>query len=178
MNSSKVSFLNVIKRSGSKTDENYVILENGITTSVRASLLEAKIGISGAIRILKEEYENINLHANYYTHFNLELSGHSIGKRYALPKVLVQGYFKNEEDELPPLLSFEEIYFGSCVRVKEKVSYQELSSEDFAYSMLNIKNAEELIAVIRKRYNVSLPLLSDKEILRRGVSVTTLKLEQ
>ena len=44
--------------------------------------------------------------------------------------------------------------------------------------MLSIKNAEELIAVIRKRYNVSLPLLSDKEILRRGVSVTTLKLEQ
>ena len=80
MNSSKVSFLNVIKRSGSITDENYVILENGIATLVRASLLEAKIGISGAIRILKEEYENINLHANYYTHFNLELSGHSIGK--------------------------------------------------------------------------------------------------
>lgn len=166
-----------IKRSGAATAQNYVILEKGITAEISAQLLHAKYGIKDAIRILKEEYDGINPHAGYFTHFNLQYGGHLIGREYALPKILVQGYYKNDEDEFPPLLSFEGIYSGRCVRVKEHISYNELTEVDFEYSMNHIKNSDELKSAILRRYRVSLPILSEAEILRLGVSVTTLRLE-
>ena len=166
-----------LKRSTTLTDENYELFEDGLTTTVRCDLYDAKIGVDNVIRIRKEEYTDIDTHLKYFTHFNLQYGGMKIGSRYALPKILVQGYYKSDEDELPPLLSFEDFLIGTCVRVKENIPYHELSDIDFEYSMRSVKNPAELEVAILRRYRVSMPLLSDKEIIKMGVSVTTLRFE-
>lgn len=153
------------------------MLENGLTTTVSAELLHAKLGINNSIRIRKDEYHHIETYLAYFTHFNLEYAGNSIGARYALPKIMVQGYFHSIEDELPPLLSFEDILYGVCVRKKERVPYRELTATDFAYSMSNIKTVDDLERLIWSRYKVSMPMLSREQIYDLGVSVTTLRLE-
>jgi hypothetical protein len=168
---------NFTQRSGKKSDEEYVVLENGLTTTVSTELLHAKLGIDGSIRIRKDEYHHIETYLPYFTHFNLEYSGHKIGARYALPRILVQGYFHSSEDELPPLLSFENILFGTCVRKKDRVPYHDLTATDFAYSMSNIKTVDDLERLIWSRYHVSMPKLSKEQIQKMGVSVTTLRLE-
>ena len=165
------------KRGGAKTASTYTILEGGVTNIVSAALLDAKLGVAGSIRIRESEYDDIDPYHGYFTHFNLEFSGHRIGKRYALPKILVSGYYKSDEDELPPLLSFEGIYFSTAIKVIEHVPYKALRLEYFAHSMRHIKNEEELRRAILKRYLVSMPGLSEERILSMGVSITTLLLE-
>ena len=167
-----------LKRSSTLTDLNYVLFEDGLTVTVRCNLYHAKIGVDNAIRIRKEEYDDIDIYLQYFTHFNLEYGGMKIGQKYALPKILVQGYYKSDEDELPPLLSFEDFLIGTCVRVKENVAYDELTAVDFEYSMRSIRSPKDLQNAILRRYRVSMPLLSDQEIIKMGVSVTTLRFER
>jgi hypothetical protein len=172
------SYPRFVKRSTPPADENYVILEEGNTVEVSAALYGAKIGVDDSIRILKEEYADIDTHLPYFTHFNLQYGGMKIGRRYALPNILVQGYYKSDEDEFPPLLSFENCLTGTCVRVKEHVLYDDLTTIDFEYSMRTIRNIEQLKQAVLRRYRVSMPLISEEEMLRLGVSVTTLRLDE
>ena len=164
-------------RSSEYGDNTYVVIESGQTSVISTGLLDAKLGIGGSIRIRKEEYDNIETYLPYYTHFNLEYAGNSIGARYALPRIMVQGYYRSDEDELPPLLSFEDILYGTCVRKKERVQYRDLTATDFAYSMRSIKTVDDLTRVIISRYKHSMPSLTKEEILSLGVSVTTLRLD-
>lgn len=165
------------KRSSDYTDGSYIYIENGITTVTGANLLDAKLGVDGSIRIRKEEYDNIETYLPYYTHFNLEYAGNRIGARYAMPRIMVQGYYRDEDDELPPLLSFENILYGVCVRKKERIPYHELTPTDFAYAMRSIKTTDDLKRLMLSRYKVSMPNLLPEEILKLGVSVTTLRLD-
>ncbi len=129
-----------------------------------------------AIRILDAEYDAIDSTSEFFTHFNLEHSGHKIGLRYILPRITKQGYFKYNHDEVAPVLSFRDVYIAECVSVRDFVAYKDLLPNDFQYSMNHIVDAQSLEDTILKRYRVSMPLLTDEEILERGVGVTTLRL--
>ena len=76
-----------------------------------------------------------------------------------------------------PILSMKNIYIGTVVKKREHVPYSTLLTEAFRYSMKHIKNEKELKQAILRRYRISMPLLSDKEILERGVGVTMIKLD-
>ena len=76
-----------------------------------------------------------------------------------------------------PILSMKNIYIGTVVKKREHVPYSTLLTEAFRYSMKHIKNEKELKQAILRRYRISMPLLSDKEIFERGVGVTMIKLD-
>ena len=88
-----------------------------------------------------------------------------------------RGYFKGEGDEVLPVLSVKNVYVGTVVKKREHIPYDALLTEAFTYSMKHIKSPDELKKAILRRYGVSMPLLSDEEILARGVGMTVIKLE-
>ena len=129
------------------------------------------------IRILNGEYPFINHDLPFFTHFNMEFGGHKVGSRVLLPRILTQGYFKGEDDEVLPVLSLKNIYIGTVVKKREHIPYHALAHDVFKYSMKHIKDEKQLKEAILKRYRVSMPLVSDKEILSRGVGMTVIKLD-
>jgi hypothetical protein len=156
----------------------YVYLEDGVVNETSAELVHAKLGFFNCLRILKEEYEGIDPLLPFFSHFNIEFAGNPIGKRYALPKILVQGYYRSDEDELPPLLSFDGMLYGMTTNVRDHIPYERLTPEDFRYSMRHIKTPEELKLAILARYRVSMPHVPLPELLTMGVAITTIKLER
>jgi hypothetical protein len=84
-------------------------------------------------------------------------------------------YFRAPGNEVLPILSFTNVYTGTVIHKREHVPYKALHAEIFQYSMKHIKNVAELKKAILRRYRVSMPNLSDEEILRRGVGITTIR---
>ena len=144
---------------------------------IEASIFHTNQHIDNAIRILDKEYAYIDTSLPYFTHFNMEISGHSIGARMILPRIIRQGHFRHAQDEVLPILSLKNVYVGVVVSKREHLSYDNLHDEIFTYSMTHIKNIDQLKRAILRRYSVSMPDLSDAEILARGVASTTIRLE-
>lgn len=143
---------------------------------IDASAFNTTHNIEGVIRIPNELYDSIDGSLTRFTHFNLEFCGNRIGATYALPRILTHGYFRSEGDERPPTLSFDDIYVARCVSVREHVPYSAIHEKDFRYAMRLIGDADSLKKEMLFRYGVSMPLLTKKDIISRGVSITTLRI--
>ncbi len=152
-----------------------LVLQNGQEGIVDVAPTLNLLGITSNIRILDSEYKSIDSRDDYFTHFNMEKGLHLIGKIYALPRILRSGFI-NKDREVPPLLSFEDIYLAECIEAKDFVDYKDLPSDVFRYSMKHIKDVKSLKQAIINRYRISRPLLSQDEILSKGVGVTYLKI--
>lgn len=149
------------------------LLQNGKERIVSISAIRQQYNIDGVIRIHENEYTNI--HEDRLAHFNLQICHHEVGKIYALPKIIKSGFYKpSTGEEQLPLLSFEDIYIGTCIQVQEEISYQDLTQTHFNYSMNHIDSVEALQEAIWKRYHQSLPELSRKSMMELGVSWTLL----
>ena len=151
--------------------------ENGIE-EIDPDIFHKRYHIDNAIRIINDEYQFIDTTLPFFTHFNMEFSGNPIGARMLLPRIVTQGYFRHNADEVLPILSLSHTLIGVVVSKREHVPYKSLYDEVFRYSMTHIKNVEQLQQAILKRYRVSMPDLSDEEILARGVGITRLRLEK
>ena len=162
-------------REGVRFAHLYRIKSNDRIREVDADKFNVANGIDGIIRIPADIYPTIDDTLTRYTHFNLEFSGHKIGALYALPRIVTHGYFRSQGDERPPVLSFGDIFIVRCVAVREHVPYESLREKDFKFSMKHIYNVEELKKEMLFRYAVSMPMLTKRDILSRGVSVTTLR---
>ncbi len=167
-----------IERATRGSESSYFIVDDGETKEISAELFNAEKGTENLIRIRKEEFDDIDRHSPFFTHFNLQMAGNRIGAKVAIVKILVQGYYRGPGDELPPLLSFDDVIRASVVRTKEYVSYDELTPHDFEFSMTTIKDVESLKRAILRRYSASMPGLGEAEMLSLGVGVTTLRLER
>jgi hypothetical protein len=163
----------IIKRS--KNDEEVRLRINGKDTTLA---LEApffgQFPSRDFIRIRKDEYEDLP-ESGLFTHFNIQVSYHVAGKIYLLPKIIEPGHF-NGEHEVLPLLDFTGILYGECTEVQEHVPYEDLTEQDFTYSLPHIKSTEDLKKIIVKRYSQSLPHISPEELLELGISKTTLNI--
>ena len=155
---------------------NELLIKSGkqIITLNRDKFLQ-KNNIFGIIRIQKEDFIFLKKNPQLLTHFNLQFTGHQKGKIYALLLIVKPG-FLTEKEEVPPLLSLEEVYVTECLEVRNNLKYEELKKEDFKYSFPKIKNVEQLKEVIVKRYSQSMPNLSQKNIFSLGVAITKLKI--
>jgi hypothetical protein len=178
MSKGKHQSLLALRREGERFRETYRIERNGEIEDINAHTFDVTHDIDGVIRIIAEEYHQIDTSLPYYAHFNVEFCGHKIGARYVLPKIVARGYYLGHEDEVPPTLSFKSTLIGMCIGVRERLPYSALRPEDFRYAMKHIQNVEQLKKAIVARYSVSMPGLSEHEILERGVAMTTLRLEE
>ncbi|MBI2146100.1 hypothetical protein HYU22_02040, partial [Candidatus Woesearchaeota archaeon] len=144
-----------------------------ITPSKRKFLKQYKL--TNVIRLRPKEYAAIPLNATYLTLFNLQHTHHQPGKRYALPVIVTPGYYR-KDDEVLPVLSFQNCLVGECIQAKNGLSYQELSAKDFTHSLTTIQNRVQLQLHIFKKYCQSMPDLSEKGIVSLGVALTTVKI--
>lgn len=127
----------------------------------------------GSIRFHQDDFELLR-NINNLTHFNLQISNHKPKAKYYLVKIVRSGFFDGQK-EVPCLLDYSDAFVFECIECKEHVEYGQLTEEDFKFSLPHIKTVNELKQAIVKRYSVSLPHLSEDEILSAGVSVTTLR---
>lgn len=156
-----------------------VLRSDGVIEESYAHEFDAAHALTGGcMRILNTEYDDIDGTLQYLTHFNLEFSGHIVGAKMFLPRIITQGYFRAPGDEVLPVLSLKNIYIGTVVHKREHVPYKAIRDEIFRYSMKHIQNVADLKKAILRRYRVSMPNLSDEEILKRGVGITTIRLSE
>ena len=154
---------------------NILVWEDGKESLQPRRDVLAAFAVDGIIRIQEADYDKIP-DTTYFGHFNLETAGHLVGKTYILPKILRSGsYSPMTREERLPLLTFENVRKGICLECKERLSYEEVLPEFFAYSMTDVKDIPSLKRVIVERYKTSLPDLSEAEILSRGVAFTLLR---
>lgn len=125
-------------------------------------------GLDGVVRIPQDEYGGIP-RDGYLAHFTLEITTVEAGKRYALPRILRHGYLHGGVEVLPKL-SFDDSYFGECLEVRNRISYDALVQKDFEHSLRHIQSAESLKHYILERYRASKPDLTPHDILSRGVA--------
>ena len=154
----------------------YIIQEKDKIKKVSKVEFDSKNNIAGIIRIHEKDYPLIPTDTPYFTHFNLEMNKHEIGKIYALPSIIKPGYLKKNGEEILPVLSFEECYISECIAVKQKIPYEKLTSQDFQYSLENVKNIDDLKKEILFRYSISMPDLTKKKIVSLGVAITKIKI--
>lgn len=154
----------------------YQIHQNGQNHYVDARHFNIEHHIDGVIRIISAEYDFIDSSLSFYTHFNFEFCGHRIGATYALPKIMKQGYYRASNDELQPILSFDDCYVAICENVREHVPYKALNEGDFMFAMKHIRGVQDLENTIIQRYGVSMPNLTNDDFHKHGVAITTLRI--
>ncbi len=158
------------------TDE-YLIgfSEDGKLLHAKKNDFFKKRNIDCVIRLQKEDFVHLDSVKAYLVRFNLQRVNFKVGERIALVLIVKPGYF-NGKKEVLPVLSLKNAVVADCVDVRNNVSYDELTEENFKYSLEHIKSVPELKKAILRRYKKSMPGLSDKQMLALGVSVTKLKI--
>jgi len=143
---------------------------------VNKKKFDSKNNIEGVIRIHEKDYPFIPSDTPYFTHFNLQNSRNIINEIYALPKIIKPGYFNKNGKEVLPILSFENCYIGKCISIDEEINYNKITLDHFKYSLTNIQSVKELKKEIIFRYSISMPDLTEKEIITLGVAITNIKI--
>jgi len=156
-------------------DGNVVLEENGEIVTYKENEFYPQHKITSIIRLQKEDFVQLNSNQKYLTHFNLQCADHDKGEIYALPLILKHGHFDGKK-EILPVLSFKSCLVVECVEIKEHLNYDELTEEDFKYSFNEIKNVDQLKKAILRRYEQSLPNLTEEKLISLGISVTKLKI--
>ncbi|MBU0456706.1 MAG: hypothetical protein ABH824_03235 [Nanoarchaeota archaeon] len=166
--------MNFLKRQNEKNI--YQIKEKGTIKNVDKEKINKKLKIDEVIRLSEEEYKFISRDKEIFTHFNLQWCDHIPGRNYALVKIVKKGYYKQNGEEILPIISFDDGFIVHCIDVKNGVSYEDINEKNFEYSFNNIKSTDDLKKIILRRYSKSMPDLTEEEILSLGVSITTLKI--
>ena len=164
----------IIKRNNKQIK--YLIQKREEVIEIDKRQFDSRNGIEDVIRIHEKDYPFIPTDTPHYAHFNLQISNHKVGKIYALPKIIVPGHFSKNGEEVHPILSFEECYIGECIYVKQEVLYEDLTSQDLICSLTNIKTIDNLKREVLFRYSISMPDLTEEEIITLGIAITNIKI--
>ncbi len=166
-----------IKRESDKSKNNLLILnKHNEEVYVEKNFFLEKNKIDWIIRIPESDFDYIK-NKDYYVHFNLNVSNHQSWKVYWLPKILRFWYFDPETNkEKLPLICFANNLKWECLKVEEKLSYDNIPSRYFNYTLDYIKTPEDVKEHIIWRYQKSLKGYDKHQILNLWVSVTLLKM--
>jgi hypothetical protein len=159
------------------TNSKLVILENNMIKIVDYLEFEKNLSLDGLIRLHTPDF--LEVKNNKYTkmmHFNLQFGGHIVGKTYGLIEILETGYFISNTNYKEPILNPNNVIKCRCIWSQNYVQYEELENFSFEHSLSTIKNIDSLKKVITERYSVSMPKLSQAEILNLGVGITLLEI--
>jgi hypothetical protein len=153
-----------------------VRVQNGTeVTDVPAETIFHQYDIDNVIRFREMEFVCLQKYREYFTHFNLQLCHHYVGRRYGMVLIVKPGYL-NGENEILPVLRLKPMIIGECREVRNHVGYDDIRKDDFFFSFDHIKSVDSLKGVILERYRESMPSLSPDVILSLGVSITKLKI--
>jgi len=128
---------------------------------------------NGIIKLHKQDFRLINKAALKYTHFNIKDTGHKVGHKFYIMKILKPGYFDGKKN-YAPVLDMNFFFVAKCTYVKNNVSYTKLKKSIFKNSLKNIQNKKQLIRAIKRRYKKSLSHITDESKVEMGVAITKL----
>ena len=147
-----------------------IIFDGSKESTVKKDEFLKKHSADGIIRIRQDDF-NFFSKNDFVTHFNLEKSNHKKEKTYLVMKIKKPGFFTDKKEQLPVLESKNMLKF-ICTNVKENTDYKQISKDNFKNSYVN--SVDSLKNKITKNYSTSLPSISKQELLKRGVSITSL----
>jgi hypothetical protein len=134
------------------------------------------------IRLTSFEKKNIKSKSKYLTLFYYKNTTVKKGENYEVPTILKYGKRFLSKDgnknkiEVLPKLSFKNSFRVKCIEVKNHIAYEDLSNNIFKYSLKNIQNIEQLQKSILRRYKISRPFLTKKEIVKGGIAYTIVEI--
>ena len=162
-------------RSGKKI-KIYFKIKNKIVSFDHKSFCK-EANVHDIIKCSNEEFKNLKLFTfkNYFNHFNMYDSGHKNGRKYLMIKILKKGLSENNR-HIQPILSYKKIFVVKCLKVKNKIHYNQLKDIDYVNNLYKSKNINSLKNNILLKYSKTLQHLDNKKKTQLGVGITKLKI--
>ena len=136
--------------------------------------LRRQLGVDALIRVHEADFALIPKQVRLLVHFNLEVTLNEAGRRYAVTPITRAGMRLPGGDEVLPAVDPSRARRCTCLKVAQRLPIKDVTAEQLASSLPNIRNADQLRAALLRRYKGMFPGLSDDEILSRGCAVTYL----
>jgi len=143
---------------------------------VDGNKIRRKYDIHAIIKLSETDFREIKKKDKKLTHFNIQYTGHKIGKKYLIVKIARRGHFdaRLSSRAKPAILNSSNFILTKCTYVKNNVRYESLKKNSFFNSLNNIKNVASLKLAIIRRYKNSLAHLTNDEKLSLGIAITKL----
>lgn len=136
-----------------------------------------KVKVHDIIKCSHKEFKNLKLFSSrkYFYHFNIFNTVHKKAQKYLMVKILKKGLSKNNR-HIQPILGYKKIYVVKCLKVKNKIPYNQLKYTDYKDNLYNVKNVKDLKNNILLKYSKTLQHLDNKKKVQLGVGITKLKI--
>jgi hypothetical protein len=154
----------------SKTDIG--IREAGNERIVPIEQLLRRFAVDALLRLHSADFAALSGRCRLFVHFNLEATTNEVGRRYAVVPIVKAGRRLADGRELLPIIDPAHRRFGTCIEVFQRVPLDEVTAEQLAHSLPNIRTSEQLREALLRRYAPMFPNLLEEEIIARGCAVT------
>jgi hypothetical protein len=148
------------------------ILESGSEQIVPIQDLRNRFSVDALIRLHYEDFRLISDTCRFLVHFNLEITLNVVGCRYAIVPIVKAGQRLVSGDEVLPVVDPTRFRRGVCQEVIQRLPIDQVTPEQFAHSLPNIKNPDQLRKALLHRYRRMFPDLAKDEILEKGCAIT------
>lgn len=152
------------------------VFQNDLEIHTTKEELVKLVPVQAIIRIRLCDYPSTAKPGTLLTHFGLTTVNEFASQQAILAKIVEHGFFRANGDELPPLLSFQEVWLSTIEQCIEQTSYDDLPADCFDNTIGDVTDLVSLKAAILGRYSDTLPDLSKEQILEKGVSLRYLRL--
>ena len=152
------------------------IREDGREVVVPIRELCARLGVDALIRLHEQDFGLLGRERAGFVHFNLEFTLNEVGRDYAIVPIVRAGRRSAAGCEILPVIDPSLARRGRCVEVIQHLPIDEVTPEQFADSLPNVRTARELGDALLRRYQQMFPDKSPQELLDRGCALTRLKL--
>jgi hypothetical protein len=139
--------------------------------------LKEHFNVDGIIRIHSNEFRFLPSGKKGFYNFYLGDAKIEQGKRYLVVKIVKRGARLVDEPEIKPKLSLSGHFFVTCNRVKFGVSPESLVQDFYSNTFTNIKDVDDLLKVLGRRYKTSRPTLKNEDLSKCTITVSYLEME-
>jgi hypothetical protein len=154
-----------------------LIKADGVTVLVDYGHLLQKFGVNEIIRVPENDYPDSTSVGEVWVHYNLPIPQNRSGWKILMSRIIENGCHKPFEKEKKPLLSLKNVWKAQVVDFHQLKNYSELGINEFFTNCIgSAKDVQGLMKLIVSRYKPVYPLLTDEEIIKKGVTITKLKL--
>jgi hypothetical protein len=136
-----------------------------------------KFGVNEIIRVPKDDYPDAASIGEIWVHYNLPIPQNRSGWEVLMSRIVEGGCRKPFEEEKKPLLSLDNVWKAQVIDFYQLKKYSELGTDGFFTNCIGGANdVRSLKNLIIFRYGPVYPSLTKRDILKKGVTITKLKL--
>lgn len=168
----------VLKTSALKRSEGAAVhfILGGVEHRLSAVSFQSRFEVDNVIRLQAVDFDLIPEGPQTLVHFNLGTVWNELSLRYALMPIVKPGRRFEDGSEILPMVDASRVRVGTCVEVIRSIHINQVTRDQFAHSLSNIRNGIELERALVRRYKGVFPNLSVDEIPAHGCTLTRLTL--